>query len=473
MALETFTLRQQLKQARQEVAQALYHHDAAVRVAARLARERDEAREALAQLAASIGKGGVENGVKNGDVEHPTQLAKEEAAPVEAAASSGAEFPKEVVDAILSKRQELTATRKKRKPPTGWATVEHVNAIPKKARSTSKQLFTAVSSAASDPTRQFLLTGGGKSQAGVFSIESQSIVAPLKTSGIVTGAAWTDANVLLLGTKNGHVDMFNYSPDDHSAVKAGDAIDLAAHGRVVAVKAHPVADLAVVVSTVAASKSNPEPVSSWSLLSLGAADKSVVATVASAAGTVYTSVAVHPDGVLVAVGTAQGTIQIHDLSSGGKQAALFDVGQANALTDAGEVTALSFSENGYWLVSSTSKIPGSAQLWDLRKLAQTAVITFPGASSAGADSIVHALAFDYTGQYLACATSAGVLDVVGYTKATKSWTQDQSLFSTGELAVPVAGLEWGALGMGVVTVSARGVVQTFTGEVTDDVEMKE
>lgn len=62
LALETYTLKQNLAQTRQELSTALYQHDAAVRVIARLTRERDEAREALSKV--SIGS---RAGPTNGD----------------------------------------------------------------------------------------------------------------------------------------------------------------------------------------------------------------------------------------------------------------------------------------------------------------------------------------------------------------------------------------------------------------------
>jgi pre-mRNA-processing factor 19 len=50
LALETYNLKEQLARTREELATALYQHDAAVRVIARLSRERDEARDALSKV---------------------------------------------------------------------------------------------------------------------------------------------------------------------------------------------------------------------------------------------------------------------------------------------------------------------------------------------------------------------------------------------------------------------------------------
>ena len=50
LALETYTLKQHLSGLRQELSTALYNNDAAIRVIARLTKERDEARDALARV---------------------------------------------------------------------------------------------------------------------------------------------------------------------------------------------------------------------------------------------------------------------------------------------------------------------------------------------------------------------------------------------------------------------------------------
>jgi pre-mRNA-processing factor 19 len=52
LALETFELRRALARSRQELSVALYDHEGALRVLARTARERDEARRALASVRA-------------------------------------------------------------------------------------------------------------------------------------------------------------------------------------------------------------------------------------------------------------------------------------------------------------------------------------------------------------------------------------------------------------------------------------
>lgn len=68
MALEIFTLRKLLNTCKQELSSALYHYDAAVKVAANAIKERDEAKLALQELSVSIGTSGV-NGHKTEDAD--------------------------------------------------------------------------------------------------------------------------------------------------------------------------------------------------------------------------------------------------------------------------------------------------------------------------------------------------------------------------------------------------------------------
>jgi pre-mRNA-processing factor 19 len=61
LALETYTLKQSLAQTRQELSTALYDYEGALRVIAKISKERDEARDALSKISV---RG---NGATNGD----------------------------------------------------------------------------------------------------------------------------------------------------------------------------------------------------------------------------------------------------------------------------------------------------------------------------------------------------------------------------------------------------------------------
>jgi pre-mRNA-processing factor 19 len=94
---------------------------------------------------------------------------------------------------------------------------------------------------------------------------------------------------------------------------------------------------------------------------------------------------VHPDGLILAVGTGSGVVRIWDL----KQRAVL----ASFEGHQGPITALAFSENGYFLASGSED--SSVILWDLRHQKSVKNVSF----DAGFE--VNALDFDYSGTYLA------------------------------------------------------------------------
>jgi len=101
--LEVFELRKQASSLRQELSHALYKEDAAMRVLARIMRERDEARAALANMRASMGLSadGPSTSAAPGDVEMDN----------DAAAAEQSSFPAPLLEAVKSSETRLVLRR--------------------------------------------------------------------------------------------------------------------------------------------------------------------------------------------------------------------------------------------------------------------------------------------------------------------------------------------------------------------------
>ena len=109
------------------------------------------------------------------------------------------------------------------------------------------------------------------------------------------------------------------------------------------------------------------------------------------------------------------------------------------------IQALVFSENGFWFAAS-AKGQTTATVFDLRKEGDAA-----RAKVLEAGGSVAALAWDYSGQFLA-AIGAGGVSVQQYAKSAKKWSE--------VLRSAVAGVDvrWGAMGRKLVAANGDGVV---------------
>ncbi|KAK3494236.1 Diaminopimelate epimerase-like protein [Neurospora hispaniola] len=359
LVLESYNTRQQLARTREELATALYQNDAAVRVIARLTKERDEAREALSRLTVTASAGGAATG--------DAMAVDSEGLPEALAAH---------VDEVQAEKQK---GRKKRPVPEGWATTDDISALQQTAY-TDLPVTQATSLALNGG---YAAVGGLDGKVDLYSVEAKAHERSLEVGEPVTATVWI-GNKVVSATSKGSVKAVE------GGVETGSVTEHA--GAVTGLAVHP-------GEQILASVGVDKGIIFYDLQSLQR-----VARVYTDAE--LTSCAFHPDGHLFAAGTQSGQIEIFDTKTL-QRMANFTLGAP--------VKTLVFSENGFWF-AATGVGQSSVTVFDLRKEGDAA------RAKELQTGDVSGLAWDYTGQYLATAGSQGVT-VQQYVKASKSWTE--------------------------------------------------
>ncbi|KAJ3226935.1 hypothetical protein HDU81_006994 [Chytriomyces hyalinus] len=408
--LETHTLRTQHKQLRLELSNALYENDAAKRVIARLARERDAARAALQEIS-SVAP--IERNHVDGEKEE-TQTMDVDA--VDTLEAVGGKENAEKLDATAAM---LSKTRKKRKPPVGTASVDDIHSfstqgeIPSLHSTTNAGIscldllsLPAFSASAEDSSSaaksNWVLTGGNDGTVLVSDWKTGSQVASAKAHGTkkVTAVQWVDqglhqGSAFVTGSHDHTVKLWKLKEDGD-----GWALGKAAHvikghtGDISGLAIHPSGEFVVSGSLD----------STWAFSDL---EKGVqISRHAHDEKEAYSSVAVHPDGLIVGTGTTDSTVRIWELKTAKNVATLRDQQLL------GKISSMSFSENGYYFATAAAD-SSIVKLWDLRKLENFHTIDLSGmagSSEYSGKKGVSKVAFDYGAGYLgvACADQISI-----------------------------------------------------------------
>ncbi|KAI8364772.1 WD40-repeat-containing domain protein [Radiomyces spectabilis] len=397
--LESFTLKQEYQQVRQELSHALYQNDAAARVIARLKKERDTARDALANVQAHLGTAA------------PAAAAPAETEQTMEVDAGG--LPEEVLAKITETGEALSQGRRKRKPPAEHTSADTVKTFVQTSTipSMHSSRTPGITAVDVDKTGKLILTGGNDKHVQVYDKEEDKVVANL------TGHTKKITSVKFRGQDTENDIILSASADKHVRVWAAGgakgyhmAHNITSHkGEVTGLAVHPSKDYFVSASLE----------TKWALHDFETG-KSIVEAYDPDSQSGYTTVEFHPDGNILGTGTGDSVIRIWDVKSQRVAASFGD--------HTGKINALTFSENGYIL--ATASEDNLIKIWDLRKLSNTKTFTLDEGYK------VHSLAFDEYGQYLA----------IGGTDVTILKAKDGSpLASFSDNAAEITGLKWGPL----------------------------
>uniref|UniRef100_A0A667WTM7 Pre-mRNA-processing factor 19 n=1 Tax=Myripristis murdjan TaxID=586833 RepID=A0A667WTM7_9TELE len=347
--LHSFTLRQQLQTTRQELSHALYQHDAACRVIARLTKEVTAAREALATLKPQAGL------VAPQAVPASQPAAGAGGEPMEISEQVG--MTPEIIQKLQDKATVLTTERKK-----------VILFSSQGLHSASVPGILSLDLCPSDTNK--VLTGGADKNVVVFDKNEEQIVATLKGhTKKVTSVIYHPSQSV----------VFSASPDSTIrvwSVSGGNCVQVirAHEAGVTGLSLHATGDYLL--------SSSEDQYWAFSDIQTG---RVLTKVTDESAGCALTCAQFHPDGLIFGTGTADSQIKIWDLKE--------RTNVANFPGHSGPVTSIAFSENGYYL--ATGAQDSSLKLWDLRKLKNFKTIALDN------NYEVKSLVFDQSGTYLA------------------------------------------------------------------------
>jgi len=340
-------------------------------------------------------------------------------------AESAPGLPAEVITLVDEKNQALSATRKKRKAPAGHTTAAKVKSFT--AHHTIPSLHAAspagiTALALSHAQPGVFVTGGNDKVVQVYDRGADKVLASLK------GHTKKVHHVALREKEGAPTLVLSASADKTARVWAHDEASgeyaprhtVKMHkGEVTGLFVHPVDTLMGLASADR----------TYSIHDLNA----MAPIFQSAPGDdAYSTLSVHPDGSLIALGTPSSTIQIFDIRTGALAASLTPE-NGTPFT----VNTISFSENGYHLLAPDST--STVAIWDLRKQSRATTIEL------GADFKVNKVVYDVSALYFGVAGSDG-----GRIFAHKSWDELVRLDEGGEMSSlafgPLGKEVWGSTG---------------------------
>lgn len=375
--LETFTLKKHLEKTRQELSHALYQHDAACRVIARLNEENTQLRTKLTSRVASTS-----SSAANGE-------------DVEMESASGLSV--EAIATIEGKQKELAKKRKDFKKKDGPARAELLANLDAWSVKSNHTLHDSdkpgVLSVAIDPKHpERVVTGGVDKHAKVFDTKTQQIVATLSghSKKVSHTAFHPSADLIVTASHDKTVKL--WSPKDSGY---GVAHTLDGHeDAVTSASIHATGDYLISGSLDA----------SWGFYDLRSGkllaryflNGETSDLKNSNAGNEALALQFHPDGGIFGTGSKSKLLQMWDVKSF-TNVATFEGHTA-------QVNTLCFSENGYQLASGAQD--GVIKFWDLRKLKSYFEIDLNGSSSSTKKTgPIHEVHYDASGSHLAVAGS--------------------------------------------------------------------